>query len=180
MARHFRKHLHAQAFHFLKCLKKKNSCEKKIKKKKSENDLYIWALPELGSSLVPPCPGPYSGKAHSLGCFPYTRYALKKPWSKKVFFNRRLLFSNWPLCLTMYVSWWSCSLIVIILFWQQARSMLYFESIIFDPEYEGSICTSHADIFLSLPPLDIILTMKVVAPDKALMCSRSSRLLVFR
>lgn len=47
-----------------------------------------------------------------------------------------------------------------------ARSMLYFESIIFDPEYEGSICTSHADIFLRLPPLDIILTMKVVAPDK--------------
>jgi len=52
--------------------------------------------------------------------------------------------------------------------------MLYFESIIFDPEYEGSICTSHADISLRLPPLDIILTMKVVAPDKALMCSRPS------
>jgi hypothetical protein len=59
-------------------------------------------------------------------------------------------------------------LIIIVLFCQQARSMLYFESIIFDPEYgEGSICTSHADIFLSLPPLDIILTMKVVAPDKS-------------
>jgi hypothetical protein len=117
---------------------------------KSENDLYIWALPELGSSLVPPCQGPYSGKAHSLGCLPYTRYALKKPLSEKVFFNRRLLFGNWPLCLTMYSSWWSCSLIVIVLFCQQ-EACFYFESIIFDPEYEGSICTSHADIFFESP-----------------------------
>lgn len=146
---------------------------------KFENDLYIWALPELSSSLVPPCPGPYSGKAHSLGCLPYNRCALKNPLSEKDFFNRRLLFSNWPLCLTMYVSWWSCSLIVIVLFCRQEACFTLRASFL-TRNMRGQFALVMLIFFWGSLLWTSFWPWKLLHPTKALMCSRPSRLLVFR
>jgi len=122
---------------------------------------------------------PYSGKAHSLGCLPYNRCALKNPLSEKDFFNRRLLFGNWPLCLTMYVSWWSCSLIVIVLFCRQEACFTLRASFL-TRNTRGQFALVMLIFFWGSLLWTSFWPWKLLHPTKALMCSRSSRLLVFR